>query len=232
MPEVTFIEKTISQATCESEAISLTSNDESDNTSSIHIQPRLLNSHTIKEADTVLKNKQKTLSVTSIDSNSSSTSQLKKLPIFKRKNLGLAFGSLGVIYGDIGTSPLYTFSTIFSDFVPSDEEIYGAMSCIFWLFTIVVIFKYTLIVLTLGPFKNEGGQIALYVKLIRYLKIKKFKRVTGITEDDYDEVYLHDDEIDCSTTSKNNFELEEKTDHHFSLHSDASAGTTSNKSIQ
>ncbi|KAG7805842.1 hypothetical protein KL921_005273 [Ogataea angusta] len=85
--------------------------------------------------------------------------------------LKMAYGSVGAIYGDLGTSPLYVFSTIFSGTSnPSHEEVYGAMSCIFWLFTIVVIFKYALIVLNIGPNDNEGGQIAIYSKIARTLK--------------------------------------------------------------
>ena len=239
MIEITFIKKTVSQATLESEGISLTSNDDNDDISSTHILPHLLNSYTVKDADIHLKNmssKHNSSSNSSIASTSSSINQSKKLPIFEKKSLMLAFGSLGVIYGDLGTSPLYVYSTIFSDFTPSDDEIYGAMSCIFWLFTIVVIIKYSFIVLTLGPFKKEGGQIALYVKLVRYLRIKKYKRVNGITEDDYDEVEYDDDQTDYLSSIENSNELENKNEANFSLASNfnsaASVQTTSNQSIQ
>ena len=239
MTELTFIKKTVSQATLESEGISLTSNDDNDDISSTHILPHLLNSYTVKDADIHLKNmssKHNSSSNSSIASTSSSINQSKKLPIFEKKSLMLAFGSLGVIYGDLGTSPLYVYSTIFSDFTPSDDEIYGAMSCIFWLFTIVVIIKYSFIVLTLGPFKKEGGQIALYVKLVRYLRIKKYKRVNGITEDDYDEVEYDDDQTDYLSSIENSNELEDKNEANFSLASNfnsaASVQTTSNQSIQ
>ncbi|KAH3661581.1 hypothetical protein OGAPHI_006429 [Ogataea philodendri] len=83
----------------------------------------------------------------------------------------MSYCSVGAIYGDIGTSPLYTLSTIFSDNPsPTKSEVYGAASCIFWLFTIIVIFKYALIVLSVGPNNNEGGQIAIYSKIARTLK--------------------------------------------------------------
>ncbi|KAG7787451.1 hypothetical protein KL910_002318 [Ogataea haglerorum] len=85
--------------------------------------------------------------------------------------LKMAYGSVGAIYGDLGTSPLYVFSTIFSsNSNPTHKEVYGSMSCIFWLFTGVVIFKYALIVLIFGPNDNEGGQIAIYSKIARTLK--------------------------------------------------------------
>lgn len=211
MPELTFIKKTVSQATQESEAISLSSNDQSDVMDSSDILPHLLNSHTVKDTDIVLKtpHKRKNLSC--------SSNQPNKLPLFEKKNLVLAFGSLGVIYGDIGTSPLYVYSTIFADFEPSDKDILGAMSCIFWLFTIVVIFKYAFIVLTLGPFKREGGQVALYVKLIRYLRINKYKRVNGVTEDDYDEVESDDDDsIYSHIVEKSDSSDNKIPDHHSS----------------
>ncbi|ODV82560.1 hypothetical protein CANARDRAFT_126041 [[Candida] arabinofermentans NRRL YB-2248] len=81
----------------------------------------------------------------------------------------LCYGSLGAIYGDIGTSPLYVFSTIFKT-SPTKMETYGAASCIFWVFTIIVIMKYALIVLVFGPNNNEGGQVAIYSKIARTLK--------------------------------------------------------------
>ncbi|KAK9370981.1 potassium transporter [Lipomyces kononenkoae] len=83
----------------------------------------------------------------------------------------LAFQSLGAIYGDIGTSPLYVFSSIFPSSIPTENQILGAVSCIFWAFTVVVIVKYCIIVLFLGPNNGEGGQVALYAKLARTLHV-------------------------------------------------------------
>ncbi|KAK9236340.1 potassium transporter [Lipomyces kononenkoae] len=83
----------------------------------------------------------------------------------------LAFQSLGAIYGDIGTSPLYVFSSIFATGIPTEHQILGAASCIFWAFTIVVMVKYCIIVLFLGPNNGEGGQVALYAKLARTLHV-------------------------------------------------------------
>ena len=93
MTELTFIKKTVSQATLESEGISLTSNDDNDDISSTHILPHLLNSYTVKDADIHLKNmssKHNSSSNSSIASTSSSINQSKKLPIFEKKNLMLA----------------------------------------------------------------------------------------------------------------------------------------------
>ncbi|CAK9435818.1 uncharacterized protein LODBEIA_P04890 [Lodderomyces beijingensis] len=84
----------------------------------------------------------------------------------------LSFSSLGAIYGDLGTSPLYVLNSIkYSETPPNREDIYGAISVIFYLFTIIVIFKYVCIVLVLGPNNGEGGQVAIYAKIARYLKI-------------------------------------------------------------
>ncbi|KAK9454378.1 potassium transporter-domain-containing protein [Dipodascopsis uninucleata] len=92
----------------------------------------------------------------------------KKRPT--RTILTLAFLSLGAIYGDIGTSPLYTVSTILRDVTsPTPTDALRTTSAIFWSFTIVAIMKYAIIVLTIGPNSGEGGQIALYAKIARSL---------------------------------------------------------------
>lgn len=82
----------------------------------------------------------------------------------------LGFTSLGAIYGDIGTSPLYVLNTVFPGDTVSSKDVLGGVSCIFWLFTLVVIIKYCLLVLSLGPNNGEGGQVAIYCKLSRVLK--------------------------------------------------------------
>ncbi|KAK9434293.1 potassium transporter [Lipomyces doorenjongii] len=83
----------------------------------------------------------------------------------------LAFQSLGAIYGDIGTSPLYVYTSIFPTVIPTEHQTLGATSCIFWAFTIVVMVKYCIVVLFLGPNNGEGGQVALYAKLARTLHV-------------------------------------------------------------
>ncbi|KAK9803431.1 hypothetical protein WJX72_012393 [[Myrmecia] bisecta] len=80
--------------------------------------------------------------------------------------LGLAYSSFGIIYGDIGTSPLYVFSSIFNDHAPSSFNVYGAMSLIFWTMTVVVLFKYVFIVLCADD-HGEGGTFAMYSLLCR-----------------------------------------------------------------
>ena len=58
----------------------------------------------------------------------------------------LAFQSVGVVYGDLGTSPLYTFANIFTD-NPSEQDVVGATSLIVWTLISLVAIKYAIIVL-------------------------------------------------------------------------------------
>lgn len=101
----------------------------------------------------------------------------KDEPVHGRKQswkevLILAYSSLGAIYGDIGTSPLYVLGSVkYPNDTPTKNDIYGSISLIFWLFIILVLAKYTLIVLTFGPNEGEGGQVAIYAKIARCLKI-------------------------------------------------------------
>lgn len=99
----------------------------------------------------------------------------KYSPQEKRKSvkeiLFLAFSSLGAVYGDIGTSPLYVLNSIkYPNSEPTQEDIYGAVSIIFYLFIILVFIKYALIVLTFGPNEGEGGQVAIYAKIARCMR--------------------------------------------------------------
>ncbi|GAA5914976.1 hypothetical protein JCM6882_001949 [Rhodosporidiobolus microsporus] len=84
-----------------------------------------------------------------------------------RNTLSLAALSLGVIYGDIGTSPLYTFNGIFPEEgpVPSAEDVLGAASCIIWAFLLVPVLKYALVALEFGTREGEGGPFAVYTAL-------------------------------------------------------------------
>jgi KUP system potassium uptake protein len=80
-----------------------------------------------------------------------------------RYTLTLAFGALGVVYGDIGTSPLYAFRECFNGphRIPfSHENVYGILSLIFWCLTIVICIKYLTFV-TRADNKGEGGILAL-----------------------------------------------------------------------
>ncbi|KAJ4907404.1 Potassium transporter 1 [Raphanus sativus] len=87
--------------------------------------------------------------------------------------LTLAYQSLGVVYGDLSTSPLYVYKTTFSGKLSlreDDEEIFGVFSFIFWTFTLIALFKYVFIVLSADD-NGEGGTFALYSLLCRYAKL-------------------------------------------------------------
>ncbi|KAK8235949.1 potassium transporter hak-1 [Phyllosticta capitalensis] len=85
--------------------------------------------------------------------------------------LWLAYQSIGVIYGDIGTSPLYVYSSTFSS-EPSHDDLLGALSLIIWSITLIVTIKYVLIVLYAND-EGEGGTFAIYSLLSRYCNIAK-----------------------------------------------------------
>ena len=80
----------------------------------------------------------------------------------------LAYQSIGVIYGDIGTSPLYVYSSTFSS-EPSYDDLLGALSLIIWTLTLMVCVKYILIVLRADD-EGEGGTFAVYSLLSRYVR--------------------------------------------------------------
>ncbi|MGI5128280.1 potassium transporter Kup [Pseudonocardia sp. CA-107938] len=77
---------------------------------------------------------------------------------------GLALGALGIVFGDIGTSPLYAMQTVFSIdggvVTPSPDDVYGVASLIFWSLTLVVTVKYVVFVLQADN-DGEGGILAL-----------------------------------------------------------------------
>jgi KUP system potassium uptake protein len=82
----------------------------------------------------------------------------------------LALGALGVVFGDIGTSPLYTVQTVFNPDDPhpvrvSTETVFGVVSLIFWSVTIIVTVTYVLLVMRADN-DGEGGIMAL-ITLIR-----------------------------------------------------------------
>jgi KUP system potassium uptake protein len=85
----------------------------------------------------------------------------------------LAYQSLGVVYGDVATSPLYVYKSAFAgdDITHSagNEEIYGVLSFVFWTLTLVSLLKYVLIVLRAND-GGEGGTFALYSLICRHVR--------------------------------------------------------------
>ncbi|WOL19869.1 hypothetical protein Cni_G28671 [Canna indica] len=87
--------------------------------------------------------------------------------------LMLAYQSLGVVYGDLSTSPLYVYRNTFADDIKhseSNDEIYGVLSFVFWTLTLIPLLKYVLIVLRADD-NGEGGTFALYSLLVRHARV-------------------------------------------------------------
>jgi KUP system potassium uptake protein len=83
----------------------------------------------------------------------------------------LALGALGVVYGDIGTSPLYALKQTFTDtrgLTPDTGAVYGVLSLVFWAITIIVSVKYVSLV-TRADNDGEGGTMAL-IALVQQVK--------------------------------------------------------------
>ena len=77
--------------------------------------------------------------------------------------------TLGIIYGDIGTSPLYVFKSIINHKVITEQLVYGAISCVFWTLTLQTTFKYVFLTLRADN-RGEGGIFSLFALIRRYVK--------------------------------------------------------------
>ncbi|KAE8717138.1 hypothetical protein F3Y22_tig00110059pilonHSYRG00162 [Hibiscus syriacus] len=87
--------------------------------------------------------------------------------------LTLAYQSLGVVYGDLSTSPLYAYKSAFAEDIhhsDTNEEIYGVLSFVFWTITLMPLLKYVFIVLRADD-NGEGGTFALYSFLCRHARL-------------------------------------------------------------
>jgi KUP system potassium uptake protein len=109
----------------------------------------------------------------------SRTSNTKPLSV----TLGLALGALGVVYGDIGTSPLYALKESLQHLARQADgtfrkleafEVLGTLSLVFWAMTLVVSLKYLLLI-TQASNRGEGGIFALLSLVPRSLATKKAK---------------------------------------------------------
>ncbi len=92
----------------------------------------------------------------------------------------LLVGALGVVFGDIGTSPLYTIQTIFNPgdphpVAPSEQNVFGVISLVFWSVTLIVTVLYVLLVMRADN-DGEGGIMAL-ITLIMRLRSPSGRRV-------------------------------------------------------
>nr|MDQ3078325.1 KUP/HAK/KT family potassium transporter [Pseudomonadota bacterium] len=87
----------------------------------------------------------------------------------------LAVGAVGIVFGDIGTSPIYAFRETFAGhhtLAPDQLHIYGVLSLIFWSMMIIVSIKYVSIIMRADN-KGEGGSLALLALINRSTSDKK-----------------------------------------------------------
>ncbi len=87
--------------------------------------------------------------------------------------------AMGIIYGDIGTSPLYTLRAIVGPTVPINPQVVlGAISCIFWTLTLQTTVKYVILILRADN-RGEGGIFALYALVRRHAKWLTLPAIVG-----------------------------------------------------
>jgi KUP system potassium uptake protein len=75
--------------------------------------------------------------------------------------------SIGIIFGDIGTSPIYTLRFIVGKHEITEDLVFGGLSCVFWTLTLITTIKYVYLALSADN-KGEGGIFALYALVRRY----------------------------------------------------------------
>ncbi|MFE9425651.1 potassium transporter Kup [Kitasatospora sp. NPDC006697] len=97
--------------------------------------------------------------------------------------LALVVGALGVVFGDIGTSPLYTLQTVFDPGDPhpvpvSTENVYGVVSLVFWSVVIIVLVTYVLLAMRADN-DGEGGIMAL-ITLLQRSSSRRSRRTTAV----------------------------------------------------
>ncbi|KAH0854370.1 hypothetical protein HID58_078922 [Brassica napus] len=85
--------------------------------------------------------------------------------------LRLSFQSLGIVYGDLGTSPLYVFYNTFPDGIKDSEDVIGALSLIIYSLLLIPLIKYVFIVCKAND-NGQGGTLAIYSLLCRHAKVK------------------------------------------------------------
>lgn len=90
------------------------------------------------------------------------------------RTLALAFQTLGVVYGDLGTSPLYVFTDVFSKVpITSEVDILGALSVILYTITLVPLAKYVFVVLKAND-NGEGNNMSFLLSFLLARVIKVF----------------------------------------------------------
>jgi KUP system potassium uptake protein len=94
----------------------------------------------------------------------------RRQPVHRAGMAALTLGALGVVFGDIGTSPLYALQTVFSAdnhaVKPTEADVYGVLSLVIWSITIIVSIKYVTFIMRADN-EGEGGIMALIALIQR-----------------------------------------------------------------
>jgi KUP system potassium uptake protein len=96
-----------------------------------------------------------------------------------KRTSALTLGAMGVVYGDIGTSPIYAFNEAVRAGGDTRIEILGVLSLVFWTLTLVVSIKYLIFVLRADN-RGEGGTLAMFAQLTEKIRGGK-KGILGFT---------------------------------------------------
>ena len=104
----------------------------------------------------------------------------------KTSTAALMLGAIGIVYGDIGTSVLYSMQSVFhfSKLPVTEANVFGIVSLFFWTLTLVVSFKYVLLILRADN-NGEGGLVAMLALVSRFMqgnpKLRSMLLLLGIT---------------------------------------------------
>ncbi|PHT86183.1 hypothetical protein T459_08289 [Capsicum annuum] len=144
-------------------------------TSSDHILLESINIETSQDEVPLQQLTEKKLSCQNIKRFDSLDLESSRVPHAKKAAewsmiLQLAFQSIGVVYGDIGTSPLYVYSSTFLNGIKHEDDILGVLSLIFYTITFIPLIKYVFIVLRAND-NGDGGTFAIYSLICRYAKV-------------------------------------------------------------
>ena len=99
-------------------------------------------------------------------------------PVSRKRTARLTLAALGVVFGDIGTSPLYTIKECFSEFTglkPIHEDVLGILSLVTWALIVIVTLKYVMVVMRADN-RGEGGVLALMALVSRRTEISAGRR--------------------------------------------------------
>jgi KUP system potassium uptake protein len=106
--------------------------------------------------------------------------QSKELNALNKVSVGSLLVALGIIYGDIGTSPLYALRAVIGERPITAELVYGGVSCIFWTLVFQTTVKYIWLTLQADN-DGEGGVFSLYALVRRYGKKLVIPTILGAT---------------------------------------------------